>query len=400
LSKLLKTIMKMDIVIKMLYHVLFNFIGFLPVKKKLIIFESFLGKQYSCNPRAIYEYLKDNHPEFTLLWSVDRKHQQRFKELEIPYINRLSIKWLFLMPRAEFWVNNSRMPDWLQKPWHTTYLQTWHGTPLKKLAADIEEIHMPGTTTDIYKESFYKEAKNWDFLVSPNLYSSAVFKGAFHYSNKILETGYPRNDFLFNNNNSEHVSQIKKALRIPNDKKVILYAPTWRDDEYFSKWNYKFSLNIDLEKLRSSFGKDTIILLRLHYLIANKLDVSLYNGFVLDVTNHDDIRELYIISDLLITDYSSVFFDYLCLKRPIIFYVYDIDSYRDKLRGFYFDFEKDAPGPLVKTNEELIETIKKFDLGEWQSESINRFHNKFCYLEKGLSTERVVKSVFVEREVK
>jgi CDP-glycerol glycerophosphotransferase len=400
LSKLLQTVMKMDIVIKRLYHVLFNFIGLFPVKKNLIIFESFLGKQYSCSPRAIYEYLKDNHPEYTLLWSVDRRHQQRFQTLEIPYINRLSIKWLFLMPRAEFWVINSRMPYWLRKPKHTTYLQTWHGTPLKKLATDIEKIHMPDTTTDAYKESFYREAQNWDYLLSPNSYSTAIFKRAFCYPNKILETGYPRNDFLFNSNDSEHVSQIKKALGISNDKKVILYAPTWRDDEYFSKGNYKFSLNIDLEKLRSSFGKDSIILLRLHYLIAEKLDVSLYNGFVLDVTNHDDIRELYLISDLLITDYSSVFFDYLCLKRPIIFYVYDIDSYRDKLRGFYFNFEKDAPGPLVKTNEELIEAIKKVELGEWPLESIDRFHNKFCYLEKGLSTERVVKSVFVERALK
>jgi CDP-glycerol glycerophosphotransferase len=400
LSKLLRALVKPETILKRMYQILFFLVGYFPMKKNLIIFESFLGKQYSCSPRAIYEYLKENHPEYTLIWSVDRKHEQKFQMLEIPYINRLSIKWLFLMPRAEYWVNNSRMPDWLSKPRHTIFLQTWHGTPLKKLAADIEEVHMPGITTKAYKEGFYKEAQKWDFLISPNSYSTSIFQRAFHYQNKILETGYPRNDFLIKNKDTEHINVIKKSLGIPKDKKVLLYAPTWRDDEHLPNGQYKFSLKIDLDQLKSSLGNEYILLLRMHYLIANEMDVTPYKGFVIDTTSHDDIRELYLISDILITDYSSVFFDYLCLKRPIIFYTYDLDSYRDKLRGFYFDFEKDAPGPLVQTTNELIKMIKKIELGQIPFKSLDRFHNKFCHLEKGLSTERVVKSVFVERAIK
>ncbi len=383
------------------YQFLFNMMGFLPVKKKLVIFESFLGKQYSCNPRAIYEYLSEHHPEFQLLWSVDKNYKQRFEGLDLPFVYRFSLKWLFLVPRAEYWVTNSRMPNWIRKPKHTVYLQTWHGTPLKKLAADIEEVHMPGTNTEIYKENFYKEARNWDFLISPNSYSTGIFQKAFHYQNKILETGYPRNDFLINQNNKDRINSIKRIMGIPLNKKVILYAPTWRDDEYFSKGRYKFTIKMDLKQLQKELGEDYVLLLRMHYLIANQLDVSDYSGFVYDASNHHDIRELYLISDLLITDYSSVFFDYMCLKRPIIFYTYDIESYRDQLRGFYFDFEKEAPGPLVKSTGDLIDAIKQLESSESAFiDSYLNFHRKFCHLENGISAERVVKSVFRERTAK
>ncbi|TWD92403.1 CDP-glycerol glycerophosphotransferase (TagB/SpsB family) [Neobacillus bataviensis] len=399
MRKLFKAIRKPGVIIKRIYHILFNLVGFLPKRENLIIFESFLGKQYSDNPRAIYEYLRDHHTEYDLLWSIDKRYKQTFEELNIPTINRLSIKWLFVMPRAHYWVINSRMPYWIRKPNHTVYLQTWHGTPLKKLAGDMEEVHMPGTTTEVYKNSFFKEARNWDYLISPNPYSTTIFERAFKYERKkILETGYPRNDFLINYNTKEYINQMKETLGIPKDKKVILYAPTWRDNEYYAIGKYKFTLNIDFDQLKRSLGEEYVILLRLHYLIANKIDVSTYKDFVFDFSAHDDIRELYIISDLLITDYSSVFFDYLCLKRPIIFYTYDIDTYRDKLRGFYFDFERDAPGPLVKTTDKLIEAIKKVDLASAApSETLLRFHKKYCHLENGFSTEKVVKSVFLER---
>jgi CDP-glycerol glycerophosphotransferase len=381
--------------VKGIYKVIFIVLGFLPVQKNLVIFESFLGKQYSCNPRAIYEYLRENHPEYEMFWSVDQKHHQRFKELNIPYVDRFSFMWLLLVPRARYWVTNSRMPLWLKKPRNTVYLQTWHGTPLKKLAMDMEEVHMPGTTTEEYKKNFFEESRSWDFLISPNPYSSNIFKRAFHFEKKLLETGYPRNDYLINHNNTATITKVKETLGIPKDKKVILYAPTWRDNEFFDRGKYKFTLKLDLERLQRSFGQDYIVLLRMHYLISNKLDIDPYKGFAFDFSQHHDIRDLYLISDLLITDYSSVFFDYLCLKRPIIFYTYDIDTYRDTLRGFYFDIEKDAPGPLVKTMDDLIEEISTIKTRP--KEVLYKFHEKFCNLEKGVSTKRVVESVFLER---
>lgn len=378
-----------------IYKWIFIVISKLPVKKNFIIFESYLGKQYSCNPRAIYEYLQKHHPEFKMVWSVQKGYTDVFVEKKVPYLKRFSLKWLIAMARAEYWVFNTRLPLWIPKPKHTIYLQTWHGTPLKKLANDMEEVHMPGTNTEKYKRNFTNAAKRWDYLISPNQYSTEIFARAFKFEKTILETGYPRNDFLYTHNTKQIIDQLKKKLDIPVKKKVILYAPTWRDDQFYQVGKYKFDLALDLGKLKEQLKDDYVILLRMHYLIAENLDLSNFEGFAYDVSDYEDIRDLYLISDLLITDYSSVFFDYANLKRPIIFFVYDINSYRDKLRGFYFDIEKEAPGPLAYTTDEVLQQIQYFERNNFEvPHSFEMFYNKFCYLEDGEASKRVVESVF------
>jgi CDP-glycerol glycerophosphotransferase len=381
-----------------IYKAAFTVIGWMPVKKNLIVFESYLGKQYSDNPRAIYEYLLEHNPGYQLVWSVDKRFSQNFKGKNLTTVTRFSLEWLLCMARARYWVTNSRMPLWIPKPNHTVYLQTWHGTPLKKLAADMEEVHMPETTTKEYKKGFLKEASNWDYLVSPNAYSSKIFKSAFQFTKEMLETGYPRNDYLHQHNNQQTIDQFKRNHGIPADKKVILYAPTWRDNQFYEKGKYKFDLDLDLALLKESLGDNYIVILRMHYLVAENFDLSPYNGFAYDFSNHEDIRDLYLLADILITDYSSVFFDYANLKRPMIFYVYDIEEYRDNLRGFYFDFEKTAPGPLVKTTEQVIECIKKTEEEDYVlPDSFELFYERFCYLESGQSSKRVVERVFQGR---
>ncbi|WP_411954043.1 CDP-glycerol glycerophosphotransferase family protein [Alkalibacillus sp. S2W] len=371
-----------------LYRIVFQMIGLFPKKNNLVIFESFHGKQFSDNPRAIYEYMEKNYTEVNLIWSVDRRHTQLFENLELPYIKRFTFKWFWYMPRAKYWVNNVRTPNWLPKPKNTILLQTWHGTPLKKLGADIEEVQIPGTNTEKYIKNVFSNANQWDYLISPNRYSTTIFERAFDYTGHIIESGYPRNDILINHS-LNYADQIKKDLNIDLEKKVILYAPTWRDDEYYSVGNYKFDIKLNLKQLQDHFGDRYIILLRMHYLISDVLDLSGFEEFVIDVSSYTDIRDLYIISDVLITDYSSVFFDYANLKRPIIFYAYDIEKYRETLRGFYFNLEE-APGPITKTTEEVIHQIKKFEQSKVLGEKFESFYQKFCYLEDGGSTQRVV----------
>ncbi|MFB6498746.1 CDP-glycerol glycerophosphotransferase family protein [Bacillus haynesii] len=381
--------------VKKAYYFTFGLAGKLPVKKKTVIFESFAGKQYSCNPRAIYEYMKENNPEYQLYWSVNPEYTGIFKEKGIPYIKRFTLKWLFAMARAEYWVVNSRLPLWIPKPKHTTYLQTWHGTPLKRLAVDMDEVHMPGTNTEKYKKNFTMEASKWDYLISPNAYSTEIFARAFQFNKTMIESGYPRNDFLHTDNNPKTVRGLKEKMQLPSDKKVIIYAPTWRDDQFYKKGKYKFDLDLDLNKLREEIGDDYVIVLRMHYLVAENFDLEPYKGFAYDFSSYEDIRELYMVTDLLITDYSSVFFDFANLKRPMIFFVPDIETYRDKLRGFYFDFETEAPGPLVKTTDEVIEKVRETETMDYRLPAIfEPFYEKFCYLESGRSSEKVVKTVF------
>lgn len=393
-KKMLTKLKRLDVT-KKVYKLLFKIVSLFPADRNLIIFESFLGKQYSCNPRAIFEYLKEHHPEYKMYWSIDPRYGASFQGKDVETLDRFSLKWLLVMARAKYWVFNSRMPAWIPKPVHTIYLQTWHGTPLKKLAADMDEVHMPGTTTEKYKKNFLNESSRWDYLISPNQYSTEIFRRAFDFKKEMIESGYPRNDFLYNNNNDETIHSLKRKMNIPPDKKVILYAPTWRDNEFYQVGKYKFNLKLDLDLMREKLGKDYVVLLRMHYLIAENLDLSPYEGFAYDFSQHEDIRELYLISDLLITDYSSVFFDFANLKRPMIFYVYDIEQYRDQLRGFYFDFEKGAPGPLVKTTEECISEILRIEQAERPlPDNFEGFYGKFCYLESGESSKRVVDKIF------
>ncbi|NRE99939.1 CDP-glycerol glycerophosphotransferase family protein [Bacillus subtilis] len=389
-----KILMKYRSLLVRVYSIAFRTIGLLPRNEKLIIFESYSGKQFSCNPRAIFEYLEENKDkyDYRLIWSIDKRNKDLFDNLDVKYLKRFSLKWLWYMATAKYWITNSRLPLWIPKPRKTTYVQTWHGTPLKKLANDMDEVHMPGTTTEQYKKNFLKEASKWDYLISPNAYSTEIFRSAFQFKRTFIESGYPRNDFLHKENKYEEMLKIKDRLGIDRDKKIILYAPTWRDNSFYAKGKYKFNMVLDLESLKDQLSDEYILILRMHYLVSENINLTAYKGFAYDFSNHNDIRELYLISDILITDYSSVFFDFAGLKRPILFYVPDIEFYRDKLRGFYYDFEKCAPGPLLKTTEKVIEAIHKTKYYK-QDENLTSFYDQFCYLEKGDSSKKVVEEI-------
>ena len=216
-----------------------------------------------------------------------------------------------------------------------TYIQTWHGTPLKKLALDLEAVFMAGEK-DIsdYKRNFYNNAQTWDYLISQNSYSTEIFRRAFGFTKEILEIGYPRNDILFHKNNKEDIEKIKKELGLPLDKKIILYAPTWRDNEFHGNGRYKFNPRIDFSLLMKQLKDDTVMIVKYHYLVMDQIDWSPYQGFIYTYDMSYDISLLYLVSDMLITDYSSVMFDYSILKRPILFYCYDLNEYKNTLRDF------------------------------------------------------------------
>lgn len=391
-----KILMKYRSLLVRVYSIAFRIIGLLPRNEKLIIFESYSGKQFSCNPRAIFEYLEENKNkyDYRLIWSIDKRNKDLFDNLDVKYLKRFSLKWLWYMATAKYWITNSRLPLWIPKPRKTTYVQTWHGTPLKKLANDMDEVHMPGTTTEQYKKNFLKEASKWDYLISPNAYSTEIFRSAFQFKKEIIESGYPRNDLLYAENRDDISKRIKRKLNIDDNKKIILYAPTWRDNEFYGVGKYKFDLQLDLEELQKEFEDSAVFLLRMHYLVRENFNLQKYHHFIKDVSLYQDIRDLYLISDILITDYSSVFFDFGNLKKPIIFYTYDLELYRDKLRGFYFDFEQNAPGEIVVNKKELYLKLKNIIQMGSIPNKYNQFYNEFCSIEDGFAAKRVIERIF------
>lgn len=361
------------------------------VNPRTIVFESFGGKNYSDSPKYIYEYMMKHYPQLEFIW-VFKSPDKAFLPGPAKKVKKGSAAYYDAYSRAKYWVSNARLPLYLNKKPNQVYIQTWHGTPLKRLANDMKVVRMPGTTTDNYKRNFREETNRWDYLISPNAYSSKIFETAFWMPpEKILEIGYPRNDVLVNRANDQaFIQQIKENLNLPEGKKVIMYAPTWRDDEFVKKGKYLFDLKIDLDNLQQKLGDDYVVLLRMHYLISNALDLRGYEDFAIDVSNYSDISELYLISDCLITDYSSVMFDFGVLKRPQIFFAYDLDKYDQDLRGFYLDFHNDLPGPIYKDAYQLADDLQNLDkiTNDYQGR-IDKFYNDFCSIENGKASKAI-----------
>lgn len=363
------------------------------VKKDIILLESNLGRNYTGNPKSIYEEM--------VRLGLDQQYRCYFvfndTSIAIPgqaqKVKRNRLKYLYLMARAGVWVSDSRMPKFLIKRDGVQYIQTWHGTPLKKLALDMDEVSMAGETDIVkYKNNFYENTRTWDYLISQNNFSTNVFRRAFAFDKTMLEIGYPRNDTLINDNNQKYIKKLKKELKLPMDKKIILYAPTWRDDEFYGKGKYKFSPKLDFDKAQRELGDEYVMIVKYHYLIMDNIDWSEYEGFIYDYDQTYDIADLYLVSDYLITDYSSVMFDYSLLHRPMFFYAYDLDNYKDNLRGFYFDFISEAPGPISLTTEELIRTIKNYDPNEY-SVRYNEFSQKYNHADDGKASYKVAKLI-------
>lgn len=363
-----------------------------PIEENWVMFETFMGKSYADSPKYIYEYLAKNYPgKYKFIWVLNDPKEK------LPYegiiVKRFTKKYAYYLAKSKYFVFNIRQPLWFRKREGQVFLETWHGTPLKRLAFDQEEVTAASPT---YKSQFYRQKQEWDYLIAANKFSSDIFKSCFMYTNgTMLEIGYPRNDLLYAPNKDQIALDLKKKLHIPLDKKTILYAPTWRDDEYYGKGQYKFKLKLDLEMMKKELGDEYVILLRTHHYIADALDVTGVEDFAYNLSKYDDITEIYLISDICITDYSSVFFDFANLKRPMLFYTYDIDKYRDVLRGFYIDMEKELPGPLVYSTKEVIDQIKHLDeMNQKYAKRYEVFYEKFCSIDDGNASQRAVEAVF------
>ena len=377
--------------IRLLYKMLYRFVS---VDDKQVIFISFHGRGYSDNPRAIYEaMIQDPRWQgYRFIWFI--KHHKK-KGLQIPGAEikeYFSFSYFYHLSKAKFWVVNCKLPLYICKKPEQVYLQTWHGTPLKRLAHDIDvaedtTFYRSAVSYEQMCHSYDVDVARYNYMISPNAFCTEVFPHAFGIDpQRLVETGYPRNDFIVNAT-QEQILSIKKRLQLPMDKKIILYAPTWRDNSYVSA-GYTFELKADFRLWKKILGEDFIVLFKPHYLIINKYqdDPSL-KGFLYSIPAAAEINELYVISDVLITDYSSVFFDYAILKRPMYFYMYDLENYASDLRGFYLDITKDLPGKIYRSEEKLCQDIQA---GVYDRSKLDDFSKRFNNLDDGHASKRVL----------
>lgn len=371
---------------------------------RIILFEVFMGRQYSCNPRAIYERMLEDcrFDGVKFVWAFeDCGKKDIFRNLDRAEVIRYGSREYFKYAAAAgVLITNSNLDFRIRKRKGQIFIQTWHGTPLKKLRCDITAEK--GSAINSLSEIIHKnnlDMDRYDYLISPSSFCTEKFISAFNLKtlgkeNIIIETGYPRNDRLIAANEEEK-KLIKKEIGIADSKKVILYAPTFRDNEHDSGSGYIYNLHIDFDKLKQELGEEYVIIFRAHYFVSNTFDFERYKGFIYDESQRDDITDLYIVSDMLVTDYSSALFDFANLKRKIIFYMYDLEKYENDIRGFYFSVNE-LPGRIVKTQEDLADAIEAHE-GEYD-DKCKRFNKKFNLLNDGNAGARVAEIVIENLE--
>lgn len=375
-----------------------------PTNDKMVIFEAFLGKMYACSPKAIYQYMlqDERFRDFTFVWVFrEAKLKQlghEFTDSRTILVSYKSAEYFKYYAEAKYWVTNWRISNYIAKKKEQIMIQTWHGTPLKKIGIDSAIEGNPLYAQKTLHKLYLKDSGNYDYLISPSAFCTRVFTTAFgldklQKQNILIETGYPRNDYLIDFQ-PEDAERTKEKLKIPKDKKVILYAPTWRDNQRTAGVGHTLDVNMHFSKFMEELNDDYVVILRLHYLVANQIDLSGYFGKVFDCSKVDDVNELYIISDILITDYSSVFFDYANLRRPIIFYMYDLEEYQTQIRDFYIDLNE-LPGPIVEKEEELLNAIYEIEkIEEEYKQKYKQFCDTYTYLDDGQAAKHVVDIVF------
>lgn len=368
---------------------------FVKVDPKVVLFVSFGGKSYSDNPRYLFEYMQQSKDfaDYHFIWGL--KKPDPVEGAETVKFN--SIRYFYWLSKAKYWVFNSKMAPYYYKKPGQVYLQTWHGTPLKHLGHDIEDN---GSTYYRSKQSYSQmvrsydnDRSHWDYLVSPNAFSTNAFASAFGISkDQILELGYPRVDCLVNASNTT-VADLKRKYGIPAGKKVVLYAPTWRDNS-FGVSGYTLELQVDFYRWRSYLGDDYVVLFKPHYLISNHYHVPAdLTDFVFLMNANADINDAYLMTDVLVTDYSSVFFDFAVLGRPIYFYMYDFDEYENELRGFYLKIPDDLPNDIDKSEEGFLEKIRNED---FNYDRLAAFNQRFNVCNDGQVCKKVIGRVFSE----
>jgi CDP-glycerol glycerophosphotransferase len=246
-----------------------------------------------------------------------------------------------------------------------------------------------------YMELLAHDIARWDLLLSPNPVSTPILQRAFRFSGEMLESGYPRNDILARDGGPAIAARVRARLGIPAGKRVVMYAPTWRENQFYASGRYRFDLQLDLDRAWRALGDDYVILLRGHHQTADDAPAAARRGFVVNATGYPDVAELILASDALITDYSSMMCDFAVTGRPMLFFTYDLADYRDSVRGLSIDLEREAPGPLLATSDEVIDAIGSLgSITAQYQDAYAAFVAKFCPLDDGKAGARVCDRVF------
>ncbi|WP_405820313.1 CDP-glycerol:glycerophosphate glycerophosphotransferase [Streptomyces sp. NBC_00838] len=365
----------------------------LPVRKGSVVFESHMGKCYGDSPRAIHEELREQRRRgMRHIWSYASSTDGFPADARL--VRRLSWRYLWALARAQYWVDNQGFPLDLRKPPATTYLQTWHGSAYKRMGFAESRIKAQNAPE---REKLSAALGRFDHFLVRSEHDVATLARDYRLpAESLVRCGYPRNDRLVRARATDESRgrfprpALAAGLGIPDHRQVVLYAPTFRG---MPKKGRPTRLPLDVRRFAERFGDEYVLLVRAHYLESAALPVC-PPGTVIDVSAHHDVSELLCLADALITDYSSIMFDYALLDRPMVFFAPDLDAYVAE-RGSYFDLRAEAPGPVAESEAELLRVmgeLKKSDTAHREDRA--RFAEKFGGFESGQAARTAVDVLF------
>lgn len=352
---------------------------FIPTDKNMILFVSNIGKSYSGSPKEIYEAMRsdEKYKGYTYVWAFQKP--DGYKDIGAKVIRFDTMQYFIYALKSGYWITDVNIERSLKfKKKKTKYMNTWHGIPLKKIGNDD-------------KNSGTYDYSNIDYLCVSGEYEKKVFKTALNASDTaFLESGMPRNDELYYAN-EEIKEKYREELNIPKEKKIILYAPTWRDSTNLGK-SYDLKIPVDFNKWEKYLGEEYVVLFRAHDRTTKIMQIR-FNDFIRNVSDFNSLNKLLIISDILVSDYSSIVFDYSILLKPFICFAYDYENYLVE-RGMYFNAHDKYPGGILKTENELLNAIKNIKYEE-EIRKVEQFRREFIqYGIDGKATETCIKAMF------
>ncbi|MFE1145117.1 bifunctional glycosyltransferase/CDP-glycerol:glycerophosphate glycerophosphotransferase [Streptomyces rochei] len=357
-----------------------------PLDPGLVVYCAYWGRGYTCNPAAIHAKARELAPHLRSVFLVEADQAHTVpKDVDHAVIG--SRRYWEVLARATYLVNNANFAEGVVKRPGSVHLQTQHGTPLKTMGVDQSTYPVVAAASGSFTKLLGR-VDRWDYNLSANRHSTRMWERAYPGSYEQLEYGYPRND-VYCTATAEDVARVRRALGVPEGSTAVLYAPTHRD------WEAGFGAGaLDLEAFCEAAGEDVVVLLRAHY-FYDRGGRSAPSGRVIDVTAHRSAEDVCLAADALVTDYSSIMFDYANLDRPIVVYADDWEVYRET-RGVYFDLMAAPPGPVARTPEELARVFRD---GSWtgrESTALRAaFRERFCEFDDGRAAERVVRRVLL-----
>ncbi|MEU3983679.1 CDP-glycerol glycerophosphotransferase family protein [Streptomyces sp. NPDC026672] len=355
-----------------------------PLDPRLAVYCAYWGRGYACNPAAIHAKARELAPHIRSVFLVEADQAHTMPEGVEHAVLGSRRSWE-LLARATYLVNNANFAEGVVKRPGSVHLQTQHGTPLKTMGVDQSTYPVVAARTGSFAKLLGR-VDRWDYNLSANRHSTQVWERAFPGRHETLEYGYPRND-VYCTASADDVVRVRRELGVPEGRTAVLYAPTHRDH------HTGFDGGLDLEAFCEAAGEDVVVLLRAHYFYDRGRAAG--SGRVIDVTGHRSSEDVCLAADALVTDYSSIMFDYAVLDRPIVVYADDWDVYRET-RGVCFDLMAASPGPVTRTPEELARVFRDGSYAGPASAALRAaFRERFCEFDDGRAAERVVRRVLL-----